>query len=92
MTLKVRVENLQSNTTKVESGLKEYREILADWVEMSGYTEEEKTAIRIKWNIRGWTEEERGQARAFLALVNELKNEKGEVNEEKFRRRFKAFQ
>lgn len=91
MTLKVRVDNLQSNTVKVEGRLDEYSELLANWVEMSSSTEEEKAAIRMKWNIREWTEEERERVRTFLDLANELKNEKGEVNDEEFRRRFKAF-
>ncbi len=90
MTLKVRVNNLQSNTMELEGRLDDYGELLANWVEMGHFTEEEKTAIRMKWNIREWTEEEREQMRAFLALANEMKNEKGEVNDEEFRRRFKA--
>jgi len=91
MTLKVRVNNLQSNTVELEGKLDQYGELLVNWVEMGNFTEEEKVAMRMKWNIREWTEEERERTRAFLDLANELKNEKGEVNEEELRRRFKAF-
>lgn len=91
MTLKVRVNSLQSNTMELEDRLDKYGELLANWVEIGNFTEEEKAAMRMKWNIREWTEDERENMRAFLDLANELKNEKGEVKDEEFRRRFKAF-
>jgi hypothetical protein len=90
MTLKTRVNNLQSNTMKLEDRLDNYSELLANWVEMGDFTQEEKNAIRMKWKIREWTEEEREQMRAFVDFATELKNEKGKVNDEEFRRRLKA--
>jgi glutathionylspermidine synthase len=75
---------------KLEDRLDNYSELLANWVEMGDFTQEEKNAIRMKWKIREWTEEEREQMRAFVDFATELKNEKGKVNDEEFRRRLKA--
>jgi hypothetical protein len=90
-TFKFRIDQLQDTDEKLKGRIDEYGELLAGWVEMSRFTEEEKAAMRKKWNIREWTEEERELVRGFVALANELKNKKGEVNDEEFNRRFKAF-
>jgi hypothetical protein len=65
---------------ELEGRVDDYGELLANWVEMGDFTQEEKVAMRTKGKIREWTEEEREQMRAFVDLATELKNEKGEVN------------
>ncbi|MGA2310219.1 MAG: hypothetical protein ABSG57_11835 [Candidatus Bathyarchaeia archaeon] len=40
----------------------------------------------MKWNLPEWNEEERERVRKFLVIANELKDEKGEIDEEGLRR------
>ena len=82
MTLKVRLENLQGSTMKIESRLDEYGELLASWVESAKFTDEEKEAVRRRWNIREFSQEEKQWTQEVMTVMTDLQKEKGHLDEE----------
>jgi integrase len=93
MTLKVRLENLQGNTMKIESRLNEYGELLAHWVDSYGFNEEEKEAILSKYNLRKISEQEKQRMRDVTTIMEEIRKEEGHLSKEdtnKLKKRLKA--
>ena len=93
MVLKTRVDNLQSNTMKLEERLNEIGGFVAQTVEFGKYTEKEKEALRKKYNIREFSEEEKQLMKDYLEMSRELQKEKGYLDEKdmvEFKKRFKA--
>jgi regulator of replication initiation timing len=81
-TLKVRVNNLQSNTMELEGRLNDYGELLANWVEFGKFSDEEKEAIRRKWKIREFSQEEKQWTQEVMTVATDLQKEKGFLDEE----------
>jgi len=93
MTSKTRIDNLHVTTISLESKLKEYGELLAHWVDSYEFTEEEKEAIRRKWNIRKISEQEKQYLRDLTTIMEEIRKGEGHLDEEdmnKLKRRLKA--
>lgn len=59
MVLKTRIDNLQSNTMNLEDRLNEIGDFAAHTVEFGPYTDEEKEALRRKYNIREFSKEDK---------------------------------
>ncbi|MFB0514480.1 MAG: tyrosine-type recombinase/integrase [Candidatus Bathyarchaeia archaeon] len=93
MLLKTRIDNLQSNTMNLEERLDKIGDFMASTVEFGNYTEEEKEAVRRKFNLREFTEEEKQQMDDLKEIVTVLQGEKGYMDEkdnEELKRRFAA--
>jgi len=93
MVLKTRIDNLQSNTRKLEDRLNEIGDFAAHIVEFGRYTEEEKAALRRKYKIKEFSEEEKQLMHDYDEIAMELQKEKGHLDERdmvELKRRFKA--
>jgi len=93
MILKTRIDNLQSNTMKLEDRLDEIGDFVAHTVEFGPYTKEEKDALRRKYNIKEFSEEEKQLKHDFNEIAMKLQKEKGYLDEKdwkELKRRFKA--
>lgn len=89
--LKTRIDNLQDSAVKLEDSLNDVRGYMASHVEFSNYTEEEKEAIRRRYNLREYTDEEKQQMYDLTELVKEIQGEKGYMtkeDDEELKRRF----
>jgi len=91
--LKTRIDNLQSNAVTLEDRLNEIGDFAAHVVEFGRYTEEEKEALRRKYNIKEFPEEERQLMHILGEIRKELQKEKSyldEKDEKEVTRRFAA--
>ena len=72
-------------------GLNEIGDFAAHTVEFGRYTEEEKEALRRKYNSREFSEEEKQPIHDYREIAKELQKEKGyldEKDDEELKRRF----
>ena len=93
MVLKTRIDNLQSNTMNLEDRLNEIGDFAAHTVEFGPYTDEEKEALRRKYNIREFSKEDKQLMHEYNEIAMELQKEKGYLDEKdmvELKKRFKA--
>lgn len=81
MTFRTRIDNLHTTTMNLESRLKEYGDLLANWVEFGSFDEEEKEAMRRTWNIREFSQEEKQWYHEVMTVMMDMQKEKGYLDE-----------
>jgi len=93
MLLKTRIDSLQNNMMNLEDRLNEIGDFAAHTVEFGNYTKEEKEALRRKYNIKDFSEQEKQLTHDYGEIAKELQKEKGYLDEkdwEELKRRFAA--
>jgi len=94
LVLKTRLNNLQDNTLRLENRLDQIGDLVAHNIEFGHYSEEEKNAIRKKYRIKEFSEEEKELLYAYQRIFEEVQGPKGHLDPEDMKeveRRYQAF-
>ena len=81
MLFKTRIANLQSNIMNLSKRLNKIGDFAAHTVEFGNFTREEKNDLRMKYNIKELSEEDKQLMHDYNEIALELQKDKGSLYE-----------